>query len=385
MATMVTVGGSDTGQDPGAGGPGTLGVRAILLIAAGVSAGLLLGTLFTGSGGGDDAPADTVIDNPAAPSTTSGPISTTTTEVRAQRLATMAPGFADTLVTTAIDQRGMLVVTSWSPPGAAPVPENLPWGPMVADASRTWLAAGTSQRWLAGSTLWVGNVAYMEPVTNRLRGEPVWHTRLAGQLAWIEATADGPTIMTSLFAAGREAVPRPVLAVEEGTTLVAWTDAGLVTQRLGFLQLLHETGEIRSSMEIGRVLGVGSDLIAVEEPDGGQLLLAPTLDPVGRPPWSGDCSRVEWDGLSAMVICPDLIAGQRWEYWSNALGLTRPTATLAGDEFVDLGFSTLGFPLVATIDALRPSSTIFVYDPGDGALHPVSYPGRVQSFEVLRG
>ncbi|HSJ27993.1 MAG TPA: hypothetical protein VLB67_07255 [Acidimicrobiia bacterium] len=385
MGGMVTVGGSDTGNDPGGGNPDAPRVRGVLLIVVGVAAGLILGTLFTGSGGGEDGPTSTVIDNPADPPTTNPPISTTTTEVQRQRLATMAPGFVDTLVTTAIDRRGMLVVTSWAPPGPVPVPENLPWGQLVADPSRTWLTAATSQRWSGARTLWVGNVAYMEPVTNHLVGEPVWHTRVAGQLAWIEATPEGPTVTTSLFAPGREAVPRPILVVDDTTTLVAWTDAGIVTERSGILALTRETGEIRSSIEIGAILGVGSDLIAVEDPDGGQLLLAPTLDPVGRPPWTGDCWRVEWDGLSAAVVCPDASGGQRWEYWSNVLNLTEPTAVLAGGEYVDVGFSTLGFPMVATIDPLRPSSTIHVYNPADGVLHPVSYPGRIQWFEIVRG
>jgi len=384
--TMVTVGGSETEQK--ANPPRDTRSRGISLVVVGLVSGLLLGALFTGNRTGDTGPTDTVVAEPETTPTTV-PATTTTTGLPVSRLATMAPGMLDTLVTSAIDRNSMSVVTTWEPSGRAPTIVTLPWGDITADATKTWLSHGTPGRWMTGRTLWVGNTAYMEPVSSRLVGEPVWHARLPGRLAWIEETSEGWFLMSAGFVAGQTTIPRSVTALDEGITLVAWTDAGVLTARFDdpgiTLELRDETGGVVTTRPAGTVLGTGRNLIGISEPGGDPLLLDASLRTVGGAPWGPDCFRVEWapNGLAAAVHC-GFGDAQRWEYWQDPITQSEPLHAHHGEEYTDFGFATTGLPFVAWIDPLRPASTILFYHPADGHEYSVTYPGRAMWLEAVQ-
>jgi len=384
--TMVTVGGSETEQKGHA--PRDMRSRGLPFVIVGLVSGLLLGALFTGSRTGETGPTGTVVGEPDASPVTVPP-TTSTTEVLPSRLATMAPGMLDTLVTSAIDRNSMSVVTIWEPSGRNPTVVTLPWGDVTTDATKTWLSLGTPGRWMAGRTLWVGNTAYMEPVSSRLVGEPVWHARLPGRLAWIETTSEGWFLMSGGFVAGQTTTPRRIVSLDEGTTLVAWTDSGLVTATFDdvgmTLELRGETGEVLTTRPVGTVLGSGPNLIAISEPTGDQVLLDPMLRPAAGAPWGPDCFRVEWSpsGLAAAVHC-GMGDTQRWEYWQDSLNFSEPLYSHLGQEYTDFGFATTGLPFVAWIDPLRPASTILFYHPADGQEYTVTYPGRAMWLEAIQ-
>lgn len=389
-STMVTVGGTETGTGSTGEPPDEPGSRAPLFAVAGVVAGLLLGALFTGNGREpvNGSETQTMVSEPeAAPSTM--PLTTTTTEVAPSRLATMVPGMLDVLVTSAVDRNGVSVVTTWNPSGRAPTVEPLPWGNLTADASRMWLAFGGPNRWVAGQTLWIGNHAYMEPVTSSLRGGPIWHARLGGSLAWIEGAETERTLMTGRFVAGQAAIPRAVTALDEATVLVGWTDVGFLTVRVDveeqLLELRNSIGAVETSVAIsGFPLAVGPTVVAVNDPDGHPVLLDHGLAPIAAAPWGEDCHRGRWGlGLGIAVHC-GLGTDQRFEYWQDPLRQSEPNFTHRGNEYTDFGFTSNGIPYVAWIESLRPSSTILFYHPANGGEYEISYPGLVQWLESMQ-
>ena len=388
-STMVTVGGTESEeQHPGRDDRS----RGVILIIGGLVAGLLLGVLFTGNVPVDEVVSPgTAVGEPDATPTTGPPLTTTTTiEVVPSRLATMVPGMLDVLVAGAVNRNSMQVVTKWEPSGRAPTVEPLPWGVFLADSSATWLASGTTNRWVAGSTLWVGNTAHMEPVTSALASGPVWHTRAPSQLAWLETSPEGRTLMTAQFVAGQIATPRPVISVDDTTNLVGWTSAGFLTTRYGpgsgELELRDSAGVVHTTREIATgPLAVGPNLIVVTDIDGTQSLLDHALDTIGAAPWDPDCHRAVWGPIGRTVALHCGFGdGQRFEYWQDPTSLTVPQFVRAGDEFADFGFTTNGTPYVATIETLRPSSTIIFYLAAEDTTYEVPYPGLVVSLVALR-
>ncbi|MEX2280323.1 MAG: hypothetical protein WEA76_09575, partial [Acidimicrobiia bacterium] len=238
--------------------------------------------------------------------------------------------------------------------------------------------------------LWIGNAAYMEPVTSYLVFEPSWHTRLPGQLAWIEDTPEGRVLQTGEFVAGQPSSPRTVVAIDGVTSLAAWTDGGIVTQRfddqLATLELRDETGVVGATRDIAAFLGAGRDLMAVIEADGSQALLDENLELVAAAPWGTDCHRVVWgpNGLTVAVLC-GFGDAQRFEYWQDPLTQSQPLFTHSGEEYTDFGFASNGLPFVVWIESLRPASTILFYQPANGGEYMITYPGLVESLESLQG
>lgn len=389
-STMVTVGGTESEEQTPVRDDRS---RAVILTVGGLVAGLLLGVLFTGAGPGEEAasPGTAVGEPDATPTTTLPPTTTTTIEVVPSRLATMVPGMLDVLVAGAVNRNSVQVVTKWEPSGRAPTVEPLPWGAFITDSSATWLASGSTNRWVTGATLWVGNAAHMEPVTSTLAGGPVWHTRFPGQLAWLEPTPEfGRNLMTAQFVAGQPATPRPLFAVEDTTNLVGFSDAGFLMTRYGpgsgELELRNEDGEVLASREIATgPLAVGGDLVLVTDPDGVQLLLDHQLNTVGLAPWAPDCSWATWgpNGSQVGLQC-GFGNDQRFEYWDEPLTQSAPLFSHTGDEYADMGFTTNGTPFVVTIESLRPSSTIIFYLESEGNSYEVEYPGLVQWLTTLR-
>ena len=385
---MVTVGGTESEKQLPTRDERS---RSVILIVGGLVAGLVLGVLFTGEARNEGAaPTGTAVGEPAATPTTNPPVTTTTTEVVPSRLATMVPGMLDVLVASAVNRNSSQVVTKWEPSGRAPTVEPLPWGVFVADSSATWLASGTTNRWVAGATLWVGNTAHMEPVTSTLASGPVWHTRFPGQLAWLESTPEGRRLMTAQFVAGQAATPRTVLAVDDMTNLVGWTSVGFLTSRYGpgsgELELRDGAGEVQTTREIlPGLLAVGPDLIVATDLDGTQLLLDHNLNAVAVAPWDADCNRAVWGPINRTVaVHCGFGDGQRFEYWQDPTRLTAPQFVHAGHEFADFGFTTNGTPFVATIETLRPSSTIVFYLAAEDRAYEVPYPGLVVSVATVR-
>lgn len=385
---MVTVRGTEPEQVDGGPGPRW---RGPLFLIMGLVAGLTLGALFTGADPGESLASDgTVVGGPDAAPTTTLPPTTTTTDVAPSRLATMVPGMLDVLVTSAVDRNSASVVTVWRPSAESPTIEQLPWGILTTDASRMWLATSTVGRWAGGRTLWIGNAAYMEPVTSHLAVEPVWHTRLPGHLAWIEDTPDGRLLKTAQFVSGQASSPRTVAAVDGVTTVAAWTDAGIVTQRfdsqIGALEVRDDSGAVVATREIAAFLGAGRDLIAVIEPDGSQALLDLELGLVALAPWGRDCHRAVW-GPNGVIVAVQCGFGnaQRFEYWRDPLTLGVPSFLHSGQEYADFGFASNGFPYVTWIESLRPASSILFHAPADGSEHTITYPGLITSIETLQG
>ena len=385
---MVTVGGTESETQPPARDDRT---RGVVLVVGALVAGLLLGVLFTGGPRDEEtASTGTAVGEPAATPTTNPPLTTTTTEVVPSRLATMVPGMLDVLVASAVNRNSSQVVTTWEPSGRAPTVEPLPWGVFIADSSATWLASGTTNRWVAGATLWVGNTAHMEPVTSTLASGPVWHTRFPGQLAWLETTPEGRFLYTAQFVAGQAATPRAVLAVDDRTNLIGWTSAGFLTTRYGpesgALELRDSAGEVQTTREIAAgPLAVGPNLIVATDIDGTQILLDHDLDAVGVAPWDADCNRAVWGPINRTVALHCGFGdGQRFEYWQDPTRLTAPQFVRDGDEFADIGFTTNGTPYVATIETLRPSSTIVFYLAAEDRTYEVAYPGLVVSLAAMR-
>lgn len=386
---MVTVGGTESEEQ--------LPVReersrGIVLVVGALVAGLLLGVLFTGNGPGEEAASPgTAVGEPDATPTTNPPTTTTTIEVVPSRLATMVPGMLDVLVVGGVNRNSSQVVTKWEPAGRAPTVEPLPWGHFVADSSATWLASVTLNRWVTGSTLWVGNTAHMEPVTSTLAGGPVWHTRFPGQLAWLGPTPEaGRNLMTAQFVAGQTATPRAVVEVDVQTNLVGWTSAGFLTARYGpgsgELELRDTAGEIQATREIATgPVAVGRNLIFAPDVDGTQVLLDHNLETVAAAPWDADCHRAAWgpNGLQVSLLC-GLGDNQRFEYWQDPLALTVPQFVRTGEEFTDIGFTTNGTPYVVTIESLRPASTIIFFVSSGGEAYEVAYPGLVNWLATLR-
>lgn len=387
MTSMVTVHGTEPDERT------SQRSRGLIYAVVGLVAGLGLGALFTGTGsgpGGDLSPDSTAIGPPDGTlSTTTLP--STTTRPTPVRLATLVPGMLDVLVASAVDGSGMSVVTVWTPSGRVPTVEPLPWGGLVADASRSWLAFGGPNRWVVGETLWVGNPAHMEPVSSALVSAPVWHVRLPGELAWIEDTAAGRVLMTARFVAGRDAIPREVAPVGDGIRVVGWTDGGYLTTRFeddaGHLQLRDLQGQVQTEIEISKfAVSVGATLVAAVDPEGNHLLLDHGLATVGAAPWDADCPRVVWSpsGLAVMLLC-GLGNSSRIEYWQDARVDTTPTFTHAGKTYTDLGFTSNGLPYGVWNDSLRPASTVFFHHPIDGTTYEVSHPGRVQWLVSVQG
>lgn len=359
-------------------------------MVAGLVAGLVLGALFTGASPDEADPTSTAVSEPDASPTTTVRLTTTTTDAAPTRLATMVPGMLDVLVTSAVDRNGMSVVTTWQPAGRGPTVEPLPWGDLIADASRTWLAFGGPNRWVAGRSLWVGNAVHMEPVTSQLLSGPVWHTRFPGTLAWIEGTFEGGTLMTTELIAGQLVTPRAVTAVDDRTNLVGWNDVGFLTARFGpgsgTLELRGADGEVTETIEISQgPITVGRDFVVVGDAAGDQILLDQSLTRVAAAPWEGDCQRAAWgpNGLTVAVLC-GFGADQRYEYWQDPISQSEPLFTHSGEEYTDFGFASNGIPFVAWIESLRPASTILFYQPANGDEYEISYPGLAQWLETVR-
>lgn len=379
---MVTVSGTETGHSPNE--PRS---RGALLVVMGLVAGLTLGVLFSGGSPGEDPADQSVVADPEPPPTTR-PSTTTTIRVEPSRLATMVPGLLDTLVTSAIDRTGAAVVTAWTPAARSPVVAALPWANLTADASRVWLAGVTPNRWTSLPTLWVGNAAYMEPVSTAVQSEPVWNTRLPGHLAWVDGTSDGPTLMIADFVAGQAGLPRPVATVAQGTHVVWWNDIGIVTRTGAVgrvtLELRGDSGEIERTFAAQAVLGAGRELIAVQF-EGRHVLLDQNLNEVAGGPWSRDCYQVTFgpNGSTAQVRCASGDE-QRIEYWLDVLTESGPTFVFEASDFSDFGFTAEGLPYAATIDPLRPTTAISFYLVTQGEVYEVAYPGRVSSLEFVR-
>lgn len=379
---MVTVGEPNIPDGP----PRELRSRGAILAAVGLGAGLALGALFTGGGPSDEPSADTVVSEPDAAPTTAI-VSTTTTDVVEPRLATLVPGMLDVLIASGVDLNGAQVVTLWQPADRQPVRSQLPWGSFEPDASRAWLAVATPSRWIAGATLWVGNSAYLEPVTPDLIGGPVWHSRRPGNLAWVEATSDGPVLTIAEFVPGRTAIPRGVVALEEGTVLIVWWDTGFVTQTVDSLQLRDTDGAIvREVGGVHAVTGLGRDVITFFDTEGVDGAFDAQLAPLQPPGWSSDCWRVVWSpgGAAAGVLCgfgPDV----RFEYWSDPFNTEEPLFVESGHEFTDIGFATNGLPYAVWIDPIRITSTVVFYHPADGSVHLLDHPGRIQHLTSVAG
>jgi hypothetical protein len=359
-------------------------------MVVGVVAGLILGALFTGGTPNDTSPDSTVV---ASPDAEPPPPTTTTTNVAPPaRLATMVPGMLDSLVVTAIDRTGTSVVTVWDPAGQAPTPEALPWTRLRSDVSGTWLAGSTPNRWTDQRTLWVGNKAYMEPVSTLGGADFVWHPRLPGWLAWIDDSAGAPALTIAQFIPGRVANPQLVGEVSPETTVVWWNDLGIVTMEwieaaaaVGQLQLRGNAGEVTHSIEIDFVLGTGRQVIAVQI-DGKQVLLDQQLNVVAGVPWAGDCDQVEFGqhGFNALVMCYDLNT-RRVEYWLDLVTDSEPVFQFPSANYADVGFRTDGVPYAFRVDPVRLATTIEFYMPLQGEVYEVAYPGRAMWIEAVRG
>jgi hypothetical protein len=147
----------------------------------------------------------------------------------------------------------------------------------------------------------------------------------------------------------------------------------------GELELRNGAGEVVKTAEIATgPLTVGPSLILATNLDGEQVLLDHDLNTVGAAPWDADCLRAAWGpiGVQVAVQC-GFGDNQRFEFWPDPLDLTEPLFTHAGDQYADLGFTTNGTPYVATVDSLRPSSTIIFFLPAQGQTYEVAYPGLV--------
>lgn len=357
-------------------------------MVVGVVAGLTLGALFTGDTRTDTPAQSTVVASPEADPPP--PTTTTTNVVPPMRLGTMVPGMLDTLVATVINRTGTSVVTVWAPSGHAPVPELLPWTRLTVDASERWLAGSTSNRWTDQATLWVGNTAYMEPVSAVSGGDPVWHPHLPGWLAWIEDTSGAPVLTTAQFIPGRVASPRAVGEVSPQTTVAWWNDLGIVTvewaesaESRTQLQLRGDAGEITHSFEIDEVLGTGRQVIAVQS-DGAQVLLDQQLNVVAGVPWASDCTNVEFGphGFNALLMCDER---GRVEYWLDVVTDSEPVFQFPSSNYAGVGFTTDGIPYAFRVDPIRLATTIEFYLPTQAAVYEVAHPGRVVWLEVVRG
>ena len=379
-ATMVTVSGTESDsppEHPRSRGP--------ILMVVGVVAGLTLGVLFTGGTPTDTPTESTVV---ASPDADPPPPSTTTTNVDPpSRLGTMVPGMLDTLVATVIDRTGASIVTVWAPSGHAPVPEPLPWTRLTVDASERWLAGSTVNRWTDRATLWVGNTAYMEPVSAGLGGDPVWHPHVPGWLAWIEDSPGAPVLTIAEFIPGRVASPRAVGEVSPETTVAWWNDLGIVTvewaESGGKLQLRGEAGEVTRSLEIDHLLGTGRQVIAVQT-DGSQVLLDPQLNVVASVPWASDCTHVEFGphGFNALLICDEK---RRVEYWLDVVSDSEPVFQFPSANYAGVGFTRDGIPYAFRVDPIRLATTIEFYIPTQAVIYEVPHPGRVVWMEAVRG
>lgn len=380
--TMVTVGESEAPQTP----PREPRTRGSILAAVGLGAGLALGALFTGGGPSEDPTSDTVVSEPdAAPTTTI--VSTTTTDVVEPRLATLVPGMLDVLIASGVDLNGAQTVTLWQPADRQPARSQLPWGSFEPDASRAWLALATPSRWVDGSTLWVGNAAYLEPVTSDLISGPVWHSRRPGNLAWVEDTSDGRMLTIAEFIPGRAAIPRPVVGLDEGTELVGWWDTGFVTQTVDSLQLRDTDGAVvRQVAGVHAVTGLGRDVVTIIQAEGGSGAFGIELTALQPPGWGNDCERVVWSpgGAAAGVLC-GVGSDRRFEYWSDPFNTSEPLIVESGHEFTDIGFTTNGLPFAVWIDPIRITSTVVFFHPADGSVHLLDHPGRIQHLTSVAG
>jgi hypothetical protein len=357
-------------------------------MAVGVVAGLTLGVLFTGGTRTGTPTESTVVASPDADPPP--PTTTTTGVVPPLRLATMLPGMLDALVATTIDRTGASVVTVWAPSGHAPAPESLPWTRMTSDASGTWLAGSTSNRWTDQTTLWVGNKAFMEPVSALMGGDPVWHTRLPGWLAWIEDAPEAPVLTIAEFIPGRVANPRAVGEVSPETTVEWWNDLGIVTVELAVsgtqMQLRGDAGEVTRTIEIEYVMGTGSQVIAVQTDGGAQVLLDQQLNVVAGVPWASDCTHVEFGphNFNVLVMCGG-DGTQRVEYWLDVVSDSEPAFQFPSSNYAnDVGFTTDGIPYAFRVDPLRFVTTIEFYIPTQGVVYEVPHPGRVVWIEAVR-
>ncbi len=381
-ATMVTVSGTESDSPPEH--PRS---RGAILMVVGVAAGLTLGILFTG-GTPTDAPTESTV--VASPDANPPPPTTTTTNVAPPlRLATMLPGILDAFVATVIDRTGASVVTVWAPSGRAPVPEPLPWARLIADASGTWLAGSTVNRWTEQTTLWVGNKAFMEPVSAVRGGDTVWHTRLPGWLAWIEDAPRNPVLTIAEFVPGRVANPQAVGEVTPETTVAWWSDLGIVTvewaESGGQLQLRGAAGEVTHSLEIDYVLGTGREVIAVQA-DGAQVLLDQQLNVIAGVPWASDCTHVEFGphNFNALLMCGG-DGAHRVEYWLDVVTDSEPMFQFPSTNYAGVGFTTDGIPYAFRVDPIRIATTIEFSNPTQTVIYEVAHPGRVVSMEAVRG
>lgn len=381
---MVTVGGTEHTSPPSP--PREPRPRGSILAAVGLGAGLALGALFTGGPPQEVSVPETVVSDPEASPTTTI-VSTTTTDVVEPRLATLVPGMLDVLVASGIDLNGAPTVTVWEPAGRQPTRTALPWGDFSADASGSWLALFTSSRWREGLTLWVGNSAYLEPVSSDLVGQPVWHAWRPGNLAWIEATDNGRVLVASEFAPGRTAVPTIIGPLADDTSLVGWWETGFLTQTSTSLQVRDRSSTVvREIHDIHAVLGVGREHVAVLGADGSPVAFDTQLNSIGSPGWRSDCDRVVWSasGVAAVVLC-GFGEERRFEYWADPLTIPEPLFVEAGRDFVEVGFTTNGLPFGVWIDPIRPTSTVVFYHPANGDVHLLDHPGRIQHLASVAG
>ena len=380
-ATMVTVSGTESDSPPEH--PRS---RGAILMVVGVAAGLTLGILFTGGTPTDGPTESTVVASPDADPPR--PTTTTTNVAPPLRLGTMVPGMLDTLVATVIDRTGSSIVTVWAPSGHAPVPEPLPWTRLTVDASERWLAGRTVNRWTNQATLWVGNTAYMEPVSAVLGGDPVWHPHVPGWLAWIEDSPGAPLLTVAEFIPGRVASPQAVGEVSPETAVAWWNDLGIVTVEWAAsldsateLQLRGDGGDVSHSVEIDYVLGTGRQVIAVQA-DGDQVLLDQQLNVVTGVPWASDCTRVEFGphNFNALLMCDGTV-----EYWLDVVTDSEPVFQFPSANYAGVGFTRDGIPYAFRVDPIRIATTIEFYFHAQAVIYEVPHPGRVVWLETVRG
>jgi len=383
---MVSISHHHPSEPPGSGPPGG---RGLLLALAGLVIGLGMGVVFTG------IPTDTTtatttgaVASPAQPPTT---VATTVTTVEPvpRRLATLVPGLLDTLVASVVDQSGMSVVTVWRPADRSPGSGPLPAGVLMADAGRRWLAAMTKNRYTDGSTLWVGNAAYMEPVTQSVTSM-TWHARLPSQLAWVEDTEAGATLRRARFLTGRFAAqPVDVAPVDDASSVVWWNDVGitLLNTTTQQLTLYSEQGEALETVGASEVVAAGANYLAIVDGTGEPMLLDRRLRPVRPAPWLTDCHRGTFNPAAAanlLLVCGDTPEAERVAYWYDAATDERASVGFLQPGIVEFGFTSDGIGYTVTQEQVRPVSTIRFFDQAGQHETVLQYPGRISSLASMR-
>ena len=390
---VITVGGAETDDTtpPGGGGPAR---SALLFAAGGLLVGLTFGVVFAG---GDTEPAtttttipDTVISPSASPTTT-----TTTVPVRVERLATMAPGLTDTLVTVSVESSGVDGVTVWEPMNRSPAGSSLPIGSMSTDSLHQWLATVTTPRYSERGALWVGNAAYLEPLAVDVLGM-AWHSRLPGELVWTEWSDDEIRLMATNLVPGRPSVPLLLTVLDEPLVPVWWTDAGIVlidaaSTRLTLLAADTESlGPDAGSLDIDAFVAGSPSVGAIVTPDNEAVIIAPDLSIVSPAPWDSSCRSGSFTSFgtgSSLALSCRGNAESTFEIYGigGEDQLVTTDFILEVPNGADPGWTSDGsLAYVTNANPLRPSTELIFVRQVDGSVLTVTHPGRVIEMESLR-